>query len=250
MGDIGDYGKFGLLRFLSGAGDYNLGVNWYLTPDDGSSDGKYIDYLDEDSRKYPDKELHEALKRILSPENLLARNVLAIEKAKILNNAEFYNKELIFGLDSYDFRRRLDERTSWHEAGLEKLKECNLIFLDPDNGLEIKSSSPTSKKGTKFVTFREAIDYYEQGKDVVIYQHRCRMSEAKHIEKYLKFTEMTDIKSEQILVVTSTKVGLRDYVLLIHKNRLKKVSEAIAKEFIPLWKGYFTHSKSGAYDYP
>lgn len=34
--DLGDYGKYGLLRFLTGKG-VRIGVNWYLTPDDGSA---------------------------------------------------------------------------------------------------------------------------------------------------------------------------------------------------------------------
>ena len=44
VGDIGDYGKYGLLRFLAGRG-IKIGVNWYLTKDDESSDGKFTDYL-------------------------------------------------------------------------------------------------------------------------------------------------------------------------------------------------------------
>lgn len=34
VGDIGDYGKYGLMRFLRDAG-VSIGINWYLTPDDG-----------------------------------------------------------------------------------------------------------------------------------------------------------------------------------------------------------------------
>ncbi len=33
VADIGDYGKYGLLRFLARKG-IKVGVNWYLTPDD------------------------------------------------------------------------------------------------------------------------------------------------------------------------------------------------------------------------
>ena len=33
VGDIGDYGKYGLLRFLSNRG-IKIGINWYLTKDD------------------------------------------------------------------------------------------------------------------------------------------------------------------------------------------------------------------------
>ena len=42
-GDIGDYGKLGLLRFLHAAG-LTVGVNWYLTPDEDNTDGIFTEY--------------------------------------------------------------------------------------------------------------------------------------------------------------------------------------------------------------
>lgn len=44
VGDIGDYGKYSLLRDFAEAG-VKVGINWYLTEDDGSNDGKFVDYL-------------------------------------------------------------------------------------------------------------------------------------------------------------------------------------------------------------
>ena len=44
-GDIGDFGKLGLLRQLTSTG-LSIGVNWYRTPDEThNSDGLHIDYL-------------------------------------------------------------------------------------------------------------------------------------------------------------------------------------------------------------
>ena len=43
-GDIGDFGKLGLLRVLHSAG-LSIGVNWYLTPDEThNGDGRHIAY--------------------------------------------------------------------------------------------------------------------------------------------------------------------------------------------------------------
>ena len=49
VGDIGDFGKYGLLRALAGD-PLRLGVVWYLFPyeppkEPGKGDGKFIDYL-------------------------------------------------------------------------------------------------------------------------------------------------------------------------------------------------------------
>lgn len=44
-GDIGDFGKLGLLRILESQG-LTIGINWSRTPDeDHNDDGKYTKYL-------------------------------------------------------------------------------------------------------------------------------------------------------------------------------------------------------------
>ena len=50
VGDIGDYGKYSLLRFLALHG-IKIGINWYLTDNDNTSDGNITDYLKKDSDK-------------------------------------------------------------------------------------------------------------------------------------------------------------------------------------------------------
>lgn len=47
--DIGDYGKLGLLRCLEKTG-LKIGVNWYLTPDEGhNEDGRFIQYAHDEA---------------------------------------------------------------------------------------------------------------------------------------------------------------------------------------------------------
>lgn len=66
-GDIGDFGKLGLLRTLYAAG-FSVGVNWYLNPNLTSKelnnkDGKFVDYS---QYKNCDEQLYSELKRIIS----------------------------------------------------------------------------------------------------------------------------------------------------------------------------------------
>ena len=52
VADIGDYGKYALLRAFSDAG-IKVGVNWYFTEDDDTNDGHFTNYLnDEKMRRY------------------------------------------------------------------------------------------------------------------------------------------------------------------------------------------------------
>ena len=47
VGDIGDYGKYGLLKAIMPSIS-KLGIVWYLVTDENHlNDGKYIDYLSE-----------------------------------------------------------------------------------------------------------------------------------------------------------------------------------------------------------
>ena len=64
VGDIGDYGKYSLLRDFINAG-VKIGVNWYLTENDDTNDGKFTDYLEnkDEYRRY-DPELFDVLKRV------------------------------------------------------------------------------------------------------------------------------------------------------------------------------------------
>lgn len=52
VGDIGDFGKYHLLKSLCSGnddkGDLSLGVVWYLVPDENhNEDGKHIRYLEQ-----------------------------------------------------------------------------------------------------------------------------------------------------------------------------------------------------------
>ena len=90
VGDIGDYGKYGLLRFLAGQG-IKIGVNWYLTENDGSSDGRFTSYLKNSEEAIYDPELFNVLKEIAFRSD---KTVKMIEDAHIIPNAEFY-KEIL-----------------------------------------------------------------------------------------------------------------------------------------------------------
>ncbi len=87
FGDVGDYGKYAMLRYLADDG-INIAVNWYLTEDDGSNDGKFTSYLDkEDLRRY-DTALFDVLKSMVYEGN---RSVAAFEAVDVIKNAKYYS---------------------------------------------------------------------------------------------------------------------------------------------------------------
>ena len=61
FGDVGDFGKYGLLRKINNKG-LKLGVNWYLVKDEGhNDDGKHITYLQKSDYALCDLKLFEKL---------------------------------------------------------------------------------------------------------------------------------------------------------------------------------------------
>ena len=90
IGDIGDYGKYGLLRFMANRG-IKIGVNWYLTENDGSSDGRFTDYLNRPEEKIYDPELFDALREISTRSD---KTVKMIEDAHLIPGAEFHSELL------------------------------------------------------------------------------------------------------------------------------------------------------------
>ncbi|KTE90622.1 hypothetical protein AT727_08515 [Desulfitobacterium hafniense] len=153
VGDIGDYTKLGMLRAIENAG-FSLGINWYLTPEDDRTDGRHIEYL---FKQYdtPDTTLHNILKKIVTND---LRQVEELENRQLFNNAIYYNKVL-------DFSNCSDKghfRDMWHKQAVALLKSQDIIFLDPDNGLEVSSYKPYSINGNKFTTYQERRTTSEQ----------------------------------------------------------------------------------------
>ena len=175
-GDVGDYTKLGVLRGLEKAG-FSIGLNWYLTPDEPEhsktfTDGKHTKFLECDCDT-PDKNLHCVLKKIGLSKN---RSVARLERANLFENTLFWNKML-----------ESKSRDKWHLKALKKLSKQDVIFLDPDNGLEVKSTNPYSKNGNKYATYQEAADYYAQGSTVIIYNHRDRKPENEYLKRFYRF---------------------------------------------------------------
>ena len=135
FGDIGDYGKYGLLKFLAQR-DVKIAVNQYLTKDEENKpgDGKFTKYLEkeEEYTKY-DQDLFDILKEMLlpEPEN---RKVKQFELQNVIPDAIYYHKELNLR-DLKTVAERKAHRDEWHENALDVCKDAELVFLDPDNGL-------------------------------------------------------------------------------------------------------------------
>lgn len=109
--------------------------------------------------------------------------------------------------------------------------EADIVFLDPDNGLLVKSVRRGSYKSTKYCFPEEIADYLSLGKSVVFYNHRQRKKYENYVLGiYDTLFSMDEIKGKHIDILTFPFYSIRDY-FIISENEMhqQKIEKAIAK---------------------
>ncbi len=177
VGDVGDFGKYGLLRALTspprpdGERDLSLGIVWYLVKEDQDPPGagRFTAYLDRpESFRGCDPPLFDALKRIVDTNR---RSVKSIHDSQIFpQTTVFHDAPLTIDGERVTAAGRLAHRIQWVSHALRTTEECNIVFVDPDIGLEV-STLRQHKRGPKYVFFDELLPYVRRGQSLVIYQH-------------------------------------------------------------------------------
>lgn len=159
VGDVNDYRKYALLRLLARSG-LKLGVCWMLTPDDASGHGNRLGYLDQPKQEAHDPQLHAVLRAVREAPR--GQRLKTIEGSRALAGAVFFNEIIPDAL----FERQL-----WFRRATTALVEADLIFFDPDNGIEVRATPKGRKKSSKYVYHDELRAAYAAGHSLLIYQH-------------------------------------------------------------------------------
>ncbi len=172
--DISNFGKFVLLKYLFN--DKNIGFVWYLTPDENSQD-----YTDKYKVFEKNKTIYEYAslidKNMAQQFNIICKkkpvkfHVSQIEQLELLNNVTFYNKGII-GVypDGRDYRKE------WLLEALDKIKDCDIVYLDSDYGLPVDyrifvlKSVHQLTSPYKYLSIEE-IKEFLLGKDVLIFHN-------------------------------------------------------------------------------
>ena len=243
VGDIGDYGKYGLLKFICNSANLYLGINWYLVEpeelgEEDNSDGKKIKYLSKpkDYRKY-DPDLFDELKNIMMSNT---RTVYEVKKHHILilqKQPIFYDKLL-----SYRGKKNIEARKTardlWLEESLQRLKECDIVFFDPDNGIKPLKTKEYRKKGIKYVFREEAEKYYDLGKSLIIYNHNSREPKKKYQER---FNFIKDIIGHDN--IPCLRFHNRDYIFVLQLEHRNKIEKALSEFLETGWNECFRRLK-------
>ena len=188
VGDVGDFGKHGLLRFLSGATDaieperrLRLGLIWYMHHDERhgankqiiNSDGRHVSYLEATQKNTElygncDLDLWSKLRHLVGHDR---RCIHCIEQAGILpDDTRYYSTPLTY-IPGMPEDKKKELREFWLQCALRKTREADLICVDPDNGIGEDRNKYVPAKGSKYVYMDDLKAIWEGGKSLVVYHH-------------------------------------------------------------------------------
>lgn len=231
VGDVGDFGKLGMLRSIESCG-IKIGANWYLVEDEShNQDGKHIGYLADKKFIGLDEELRNALNSLVTNNR---RSINNLEKLQLLQSDIYYNNVLKAVNGSVK-----ELRSDWHKDGLSELCDAELIFMDPDNGLLPPSVSIGSVKSIKYVTKDEIIDYYQAGHSVVFYSHRTREKLNTYLHRFDELFDSEQIKGATIAGISFKRGTVRDYFFILHEQHKARVVNGIEKLLKSGWRQHF-----------
>jgi len=161
VGDINDYRKYALLRALAAGGANRIGVCWMLTPDDGGTDGGKLAYLSQPERfRNFDPKLFDILSHAASEPD--RRRLQTIEDSGAVPSAIYHNGML---------PQAVDKRAAYMSVCRTKFADVDMVFFDPDNGIDPPSAKKSLKTALKYVFLDEIASCYGDGKSVLVYQH-------------------------------------------------------------------------------
>ena len=235
FGDVGDYGKYGLLRFLAKRG-VSIAVNWYLTPGDGTNDGNLRGYLEREKDRVYDPELFDVLRDMCDRKE---KDVRRFAERDVIPGAVYFDvavQPLLF-VSAGPAAGLRKARERWHRRALDACAGPELVFADPDNGL--RPGAPTARKDAgKYVYASEICDYYDRGQDVVYYCHKARRTDAQWEKAKRLLTEYRP--GMELAGVTYHRGTQRSYLFALHPEKAD-LYRGLLREFLRTpWGGCFT----------
>lgn len=217
FGDIHDYRKYGLLRALQASGGGSLLVAWMLTPDDGGSDGGLRDYLKApDTWACYDRDLFEGLSCLLDSDAQPAVSLL--EGSGLLPTARFHSVVVPDGRQ---------EREAWQRDFVRAASGIDLVFLDPDNGIEVPSKPVGRKHSSKYVTWLDIEKIWGSGCSILMYQHFPRKPRELFAKKMV--SELCDLPGAVFAEALRTPYAL--FLLVAQERHEGWLREALS--FLP-----------------
>lgn len=227
FGNRHDYIKYALLRRLTRDNGVRTAVCWMLTPPVEQKSGGQTSYLREPgARSYRpiDEELFYFLREAVYIRE--ERAVSVIEESGLLHDTIFYRDRLT---------DNAGHRTKFFKEFLRLAEGCELIFFDPDYGLEPTNVRYGQERSSKYLCRYEVAVTFSEGHSLLVYQQRPRYTPMMGVVERVanSLSELAE-DADQVYVFSS---GLAAFALVVHPNHAIAFTKSVAEIEQEHWPG-------------
>ena len=179
-----------------------------------------------------DRELYAHLELIRAS----SRNLAAVENGGILPASTLYFREPVrctgFGV------RRATRLLPWIERALGSAAGADVVFLDPDIGIECRSASQFSPE---YVFYEDMAPYIVRGQSLIVYQHYQREKDWPQ-RSLTELKGRTDLTGAWAVMFTPRFWGAamwRAYLILPNAEHETRLKEAVSEFLRSTWGEHF-----------
>lgn len=242
VGDVGDFGKYGLLRTLAGIEPrsrpgYRLGVFWYFG-DDGKPHNADLRYLSK-----PDEFCHYdtgLFRHLLRMDETQKRTVEEVKKQRCLGRRRFLGRNAVFFSKPLPDRQ---ERDRWLSQALDITRRSHIVLLDPDMGLATARMETQRARSREHAYLNEVRPFVKRGQTVVIYQSYWRINKddtpETEVSKW-RHERLTELHLDEHPRVVGTVA--RAFVVVPAARHVEHIDRRLAT-FVERWGEHFKHSE-------
>jgi hypothetical protein len=243
-GDLGDYLKFGLLRWLAPPGvptSPRIGVVWYRTADEThNADGKYITYLDPGHRsscrfRDLDPDLYDRLSRVVASE----RSTGGLARAGLLGTGTCFFGDLLdfAGLPVTARAARHARRRSWLRRAMAATAGCDLVFADPDNGIRTAAHLvPAHRtKAVKYAYLDELAAFAGRGQSLIVYHHADRTAAVQEQARRRLGDIAREVPIKPVAAVRASRGTTRLFLIAAAASHARYLTERLAALAVSPW---------------
>ena len=253
VGDVADFGKHGLLRFLSGMTSdddldrLSLGLVWYLHHDERHSadrkvinrDGRHTGYLELTEANIKqfggcDRDLWDKLGHLVGRD---ARCVHCAEIAGLLpDGTKFYDAQLVY-IERMLPDMKASIRQHWFDNALRSTEDTDLVCCDPDNGIGAETQMHRVR-GPKFVYMADLWAFWERQQSLVVYHHIGRNGSAEQQAR-----QVADMVESQLKVTPTSLLfhrgSARVFYVLPQPRHAQLIEERVGRMLAGPWSRHF-----------
>jgi hypothetical protein len=156
---------------------------------------------------------------------------------------ENFERDQILPVNTLYYKNKVstqDGRGMWHKQAFSDLSQAELIFLDQDNGFEVKSM--TGRTQQKYALYKEAFDFYNSGKIVIGIQFASKIKPSVRVVEVREKLIPSKGCSNNVTVFRGRVTPNILFFSVCPLNRVRHIEEAL-KSFAAQSPSFKKHEK-------